>query len=323
MIRAITPATVELHDYAPEPADLVAECLAGLRASPRTLPCKFFYDRRGSQLFDQICELPEYYPTRTELGIMYRCIHDIASRLGQRCLLIELGSGSSLKTRVLLRHLAGPAGYVPIDISREHLLDAARELANEFPQLPIMPVCADYLQPMRIPSPPRQVARRILYFPGSTIGNFHPHEARAFLRRLAQIVKPNGGLLIGVDLRKSPDLLLPAYNDAQGITAAFNLNLLARINREADANFNLSQFQHKAIWNDAHSRVEMHLIAIRDQAVTVAGERFYFSAGDSICTECSYKHTVAGFAELAEDFEVQAVWTDSQRLFSVQYLGVG
>lgn len=316
-----TAAHVELLDFSPQPADLLGECLAGLRAVPRRLPCKFFYDDLGSQLFDRICELPEYYPTRTELAIMHRHIDAIIDRLGERCLLVELGSGSSLKTRTLLDHLVQPAGYVPIDISRAHLLDAARRLAQRYPSLPIMPICADYSQPLTLPQPPGAIGQRAFYFPGSTIGNLDPAAAQRFLARLAVLGGSGSGLLIGVDLRKSESLLLPAYDDAQGVTAAFNLNLLARINCEAGGNFDLRSFAHRALWNERESRVEMHLVARRPQHVRLGEETFAFAAGESILTEYSYKHTLAGFAELASPaYRVEQVWMDEEEMFSVQYL---
>lgn len=317
-----TAAPLPLHDLAPEAGDLLAECVAGLRQRPKLLPCKFFYDRRGSALFDAICELPEYYPTRTELAIMRAHVRDIVAQLGPRVLLIELGSGSSVKTRALLDHLHAPAGYVPMDISREHLWQAATRIAEAYPALPVMPVCADYLRPLELPPPARPMdARRVAYFPGSTIGNFHAPAARDFLGRIADLVGPGGGLLIGVDLAKPPDVLLPAYDDAQGVTAAFNRNLLHRINREAGGDFEVDRFAHRAVWNEPMSRVEMHLVAEAEQRVTLGGEPFDFAAGEAIRTECSYKRTLQGFADLAGDrFDVARVWTDARGWFSVQYL---
>ena len=215
------------------------EALAGLQQSQKTLPCKYFYDLRGSQLFDQICDLPEYYPTRTEAAIMADHIAEMASVFGPNSLLIEYGSGSSTKTRILLDHLPGLAGYVPMDISREHLHQTADSLALAYPNLEILPLCADYTQKFELPEATRDVKSRVVYFPGSTIGNFHRAEAAAFLCRIADVCGPGGGLLIGVDLRKSPQILELAYNDAQGVTAAFNLNLLSRMNSELGADFDL------------------------------------------------------------------------------------
>ncbi|MFW6059757.1 MAG: L-histidine N(alpha)-methyltransferase [Phycisphaeraceae bacterium] len=315
-----TPTDLPLHDCAPRPDDLLADTLAGLRQSPKTLPCKLLYDQPGSELFDRICELPEYYPTRTEMAIMRDHIADMVRHIGERALLIELGSGSSTKTRILLDHLRRPAGYVPIDISREHLLRSAQQIQQRYRDLEVLPVCADYLQDFDVPAPTQPAARRVVYFPGSTIGNFHEPEARRFLQRIAELVTPGGGLLIGVDLRKDPSILVPAYNDAQGVTAAFNLNILHRLNREFAADIDVAGFEHRAVWNDAQGRIEMHLVARQAQEVTIADQTFRFEAGESIRTECSYKHTPQRFAELADAFDIQHVWTDPAELFSVQYL---
>lgn len=312
-----------LHDFHPPADDLQAEVLSHLSQSPKLLPCKLFYDQRGSQLFDQICELQEYYPTRTETAIMRDYLRAIIEKIGYRALLIELGSGSSTKTDILLEHMHEPAGYVPIEISREHLRQSANRLASKYPALPVLPVCADYLQDFTVPKSPRAQARRVVYFPGSTIGNFHEAEAKRFLRRIAKLAGPGGGLLIGVDLRKDASMLVPAYDDAKGVTAEFNLNMLHRINRELAGDFAVDQFAHEARWNDAMGRIEMHLVSLRHQTASVAGQMFSFQAGESIRTECSYKHTLAGFAKLAEDFTVDTVWTDPKQLFSVQYLRVG
>ncbi len=313
---------IALLDYEPKTDDLMAEVIHGLNQEPKLLPCKFFYDQRGSRLFDQICELPEYYPTRTEQAIMTEHIDEICAALGPDVLLIELGSGSSLKTQTLLDHLDDPVGYVPIDISREHLLTSARRINRRYRELQVMPVCADYHQDFDLPTPDREPRRRVVYFPGSTIGNFHRPDVRRFLRRIARLIGPEGVLLIGVDLRKSPEVLIPAYDDAQGVTAAFNLNLLQRINRETDADFDLAAYRHEARWNSSESRIEMHLVARSNQTVTIGRRMFTLGAGESIRTECSYKHTLTGFAELADDFTVESVWTDDGDRFSVQHLTV-
>ena len=309
-----------LQDLKPQADDLLGEVLAGLSETPKLLPSKFFYDKRGSQLFDAICALPEYYPTRTEMAIMRDNIHAIRDRLGPRCLLIELGSGSSMKTHALLDAMEAPAGYVPIDISREHLLAAARRIDADYPSLEVLPVCADYLQRFDPPIPAEPARRRVAYFPGSTIGNFRPAAARAFLQRIAELVGPGGGLLIGIDLRKDPAVMLPAYNDAQGVTAAFNLNLLERINRELGADFKLDAFEHRALWNAEAGRIEMHLFARSNQTIRIDGRNFKLDQGESIRTECSYKHTLEGFAQLATNFRVETVWTDEREWFSVLYL---
>ena len=313
----------QASDAAPPREDFRAEVLAGLARSRKQLPCKFFYDRRGSQLFDQICELPEYYLTRTELQILHDHASEMAELLGPRCRFVEYGSGSSSKTRLLLDELHSPASYVPLDISREHLLESAARICAGYPQLKVYPVCADYTKAFALPD--GEGARRtVIYFPGSTIGNFDPHDARAFLRAAAQRVGIGGGMLTGVDLKKDPSLLHAAYNDASGITAAFNLNLLARINRELDGNFALDRFAHYALYNPRLGRIEMHLVSQAAQTVAAAGRNFAFAEGESIFTESSYKYTLAGFDSLAgaSGWHVERVWTDPLKLFSVQYLTV-
>jgi dimethylhistidine N-methyltransferase len=312
---------LRLHDFEPQTDDFCAEVIAGLRKAQKELPCKFFYDREGSLLFDRICELDEYYPTRTELAIMRANIDEMCAVIGERCMLVEYGSGSSLKTRILLKHLCDVAAYVPIDISRSHLLRAARALSKRF-AIEILPVCADYTADFELPASESNADSTVVYFPGSTIGNFEPAAARDFLRT-ARIRAGNGsGMLIGVDLKKDPQRLHAAYNDARGVTAQFNLNLLARINREADGDFDLSQFAHYAYYNPVAGRIEMHLQSLRDQVAHVAGETFHFREGETIFTESSYKYTLDEFATLAREsgYRVEHVWTDPQKLFSVQYL---
>ena len=312
-----------LHDLSPARDDFRGQVLHGLSQSRKQLPCKFFYDRTGSELFDRICDLPEYYLTRTELGILESHVREMAEIIGERCLLVEYGSGSSLKTRLLLEHLCDPAGYVPLDISREHLLGAAAKLSSLFPALPVLPVCADYTRAFDLPRV-EGAARTVVYFPGSTIGNFDPHEAGAFLRAAADRCGPGGGLLIGVDLKKDPAVLHAAYNDSAGVTAAFNLNILARINRELDGNFDLARFAHYAFYNPRLGRIEMHLVSRDDQTVSAADHRFVFREGETIFTESSYKYTPDEFQSLAgsSGWTVEKVWTDASRAFSVQYLTV-
>ena len=315
--------TLPLIDAAPETDSLYEDVIEGLQRPQKEIPSKYLYDARGSQLFDAICELDEYYPTRTEMAIMQECIGEMADALGRNVHLVEYGSGSSLKTRTLLDHLNELAGYVPVDISRDHLLDAAESLAERFPDVPIQPVCADYTG--NVPLPPLPAgARRVVYYPGSTIGNFQPEEATAFLSDIADRVAPDGGLLIGVDLRKSPDLLHAAYNDADGVTAAFNKNLLRRINRELGADFDLDAFRHDARWNDKAGCIEMHLVSTTTQTVSIDGHTFAFDAGESIRTEYSFKYTLEEFAARAADagLHVNRVWTDDAGLFSVQYATV-
>ncbi len=323
MERALAPQ-LRLHDFTPEPANFRSEVIHGLQQPHKALPSKFFYDEQGAQLFEQITRLDEYYPTRTELAIMRHHVTEMAALLGPRCLLIEYGSGSSTKTRLLLDALQEPAGYVPIDISKEQLLDAATELAARYAALEVLPVCADYTAYYEVPVPEQPVARRIVYYPGSTIGNFHPEQAQQFLQSVAAICGPNGGLLIGVDLKKDPVMLHRAYNDAAGVTAAFNLNLLVRINHELGADFQRDRFRHYACYNPGASRIEMHLVSLGEQTVHLGDVEIGFKRGESIWTESSYKYNLDDFARLAAGagLEVERVWTDPAQLFSVQYLTV-
>ncbi len=300
------------------------DVIDGLSQPRKQLPCKYLYDERGSILFDMICELDEYYPTRTELGIMQANAVEIVEQLGSRCLLIEFGSGSSLKTRTLLDHLHEPAGYVPIDISREHLMKSVQLLAEEYADVEILPVCADFHEEFDVPATLRSPNRRVVYNPGSTIGNCTPDEAAAMLRSIARLCGEGGGLLIGVDLKKDPQILKPAYNDRQGVTAEFNLNILTRINRELDANFQVDAFEHQAIYNEELGRMEMHLLSKGDQTVSVCDEEIEFVAGETIHTENSHKYGHEDFVQLAAKagWIAQESWIDEDRLFSVHYLTV-
>jgi dimethylhistidine N-methyltransferase len=301
-----------------------ADVLAGLSAPAKTLPCKYLYDDRGSRLFDQICELPEYYPTRTELGILRRHVGDMAAALGDGCLVIEYGSGSGLKTPLLLERLRHPAGYVPVDISRDHLLASAATLARRFPQLQVSPVWADFTGDFEVPATRRVPRRKAVFFPGSTIGNFGPTCAIELMQGVARRCGRGGAFLVGVDRRKSKAILEPAYDDAAGVTAAFNKNLLVRINRELGADFDLDQFDHRAVFDEKHSRIEMYLVSRRRQVARLDGRKIRFAAGESICTEYSYKYTLDSFRELARaaGLSVRQVWTDEAGWFSVQYLEV-
>jgi dimethylhistidine N-methyltransferase len=315
-------APVSLHDFAPDVSQFRDEVWAGLSHSQKTLPCKYFYDERGSALFEAICEVPEYYPTRTELSIMEAHAPAMASLLGARCLLVEYGSGSSRKTRLLLDCLRDAAGYVPIDISREALSESARALVAAYPALEVLPVCADYTETFELPRPRALPERRGVYFPGSTIGNFTPPQAQRFLARMARVAGPSGALLIGIDLAKDRATLERAYDDAAGVTAAFNQNLLVRINRELDGSFDVTRFRHHAHYNETAGRIEMHLVSSVAQTVRVAGRPVWFAAGETIHTENSYKYDVAHFAALAAGvgLAVREVWTDARQRFSVQYL---
>lgn len=318
------PAThhVALHDYRSHLTLMRDEVVSGLRGSPKIMPCKYLYDARGSQLFDAICELPEYYPTRTELAIIEAHAADFAALLGPRVLLVELGSGSSLKTRLLLNQLSRPSAYVPVDISRTHLVTTADRLTHLYPELEILPVCADFNQTFQLPAPQLQASRTAVYFPGSTIGNFEPDDAILLLKKLRRLVGPDSAMLIGVDLRKDPTVLEHAYNDKDGVTAAFNLNLLCRFNRELHGNFDLARFRHYAEFNSAQDRIEMHLVSLYNQSVHIAGETFTFRESEHMITEYSYKYTLPGFAALAAkaSLKVEQTWTDDRRWFSVQYL---
>ncbi len=300
----------------------LSDVLTGLASSPKTLPCKYLYDAHGSKLFDQICELPEYYPTRTEIGILRRHLPEMAELLGPKAQVVEYGSGSGLKTRLLLDALHSPTGCALIEISCSHLENCARKMQGEFSHLEISAVCADYTRPVKLPEAPDGTARKIVFFPGSTIGNFDSEDAQSFLKAMAETVGTGGGLLIGVDLRKDRAILEPAYDDAAGVTAEFNLNLLQRINRELGANFPLKDFEHKAIYNSKLGRVEMHLVSKSNQVVRIAGKAFEFKVGETIHTENSYKYTIAGFKRMATSagWNVEQVWTDDDNLFSVQYL---
>ncbi len=309
-------------DLQPKTTDFHTEIIRGLGSTPRFIPPKFFYDERGSQLFAGICKTEEYYPTRTELAIIRENIDDIALQLGSGCLLVEPGSGESSKVRELLDVLQ-PVAYLPMDISSNFLQQEAQKLAAEFPWLDVHAVCTDFTTSMTLPYT-EEGKQRIAFFPGSTIGNFEPDEAETFLRDIACMVGADGGLLIGVDLVKNSEILNAAYNDATGITAAFNLNLLRRINRELGANFDLDQFTHKAFFNRQKSRIEMHLVSQVAQQVSIADCCFEFAAGETIHTENSHKYTIEDFQDMARraGFEPVKVWTDAEELFSLQFFSV-
>jgi len=299
-----------------------ADILSGLSEDQKRISPKYFYDDNGSRLFEAICSQPEYYPTRTEFGIMKSNIGEISELIGPRASIIEFGSGSSVKTRMLLEQLTEPAAYVPVDISREPLASAAQAIAAEFSGLEVLPVCADFTQPFDLPTPRVIPERNIVFFPGSTIGNFSEDEAVSLLRVMRAEAKENGGLLIGVDLEKPKEILEPAYNDSAGVTADFNLNLLKRLNREYDANFDLSMFRHNAIYDEERSRIEMRLVSLEDQQIAVAGECFQLDEGEYIVTEHSHKYSVDRFKSMSKGagFSLKSVWTDHDNLFSVQYL---
>ena len=313
---------VHLHDFKPGHERFLAEILNGLRKPQKELPSKYFYDERGAQLFDSICALSEYYIPRVEDSIMKTYIEEMADLIGPRSLLIEYGSGECKKVRILLDHLHDPVAYVPIDISRQQLLCATEDLSVSYPTLEVLPVCADYTSSFKLPVPRRQSERIVVYFPGSTISNFDPIPAKNFLEHIAQVCGPGGALLIGVDLKKDATVLHRAYNDSQRVTAAFNLNLLHRINRELNCDFQVDSFEHYAFYNPRKGRIEMHLVSLRDQSVHLDNATVNFARGESIWTESSYKFNLDEFEEMvaAAGFKVERVWTDEKQWFSVQYL---
>jgi dimethylhistidine N-methyltransferase len=301
-----------------------ADVITLLQRAQKELPSKYLYDEKGSQLFDQITELDEYYVTRTESAIMEQYSVEMARELGSDVLLIEYGSGSSVKTRILLDAFDDLAGYVPIDISTEHLLKTSEELASDYPKLEVLPLSADYTRTFKVPEPLKNVSKRVVYYPGSTIGNFEPVPAKMFLERIAEVCGTGGGLLIGVDLKKDPKILHYAYNDNKGITAAFNLNLLERINRELGANFDLSKFAHYAFYNTRKGRIEMQIVSLAKQVVDLKDAEISFEKGESIWTESSYKYNLREFETLGASagFATEKVWTDDNELFSIHYLTV-
>ena len=304
-----------------EPRSELDEIVEGLLRPEKTISPKYFYDERGSQLFDAITRLPEYYPTKTELGIMGDNMEEIAGLIGKQASLIEFGSGSSLKTRVLLKNLDEPAVYVPVDISEDHLLETATRLRDDFPELEVLPVVADFTQPFGLPSPAVMPRKNVVYFPGSTIGNFTNDDSRDLLDVMHQEAGEGGAMLIGVDLQKDPAILERAYNDSAGVTAKFNLNMLRHINREFDANFDLGAFSHNAIYNGHEGRIEIRLISNRTQRVHIGGRTITIGKDEGILTEYSHKYTLEGFARMAEQagFTVERVWMDANKLFSIQY----
>jgi dimethylhistidine N-methyltransferase len=309
---------IRFYDELRAEPDLIADVLQGLEA--RSLSPKFFYDAIGSELFEAICRVPEYYLTRTETAILRACAHDVARRAGSEVVLVELGSGASEKVRLLLDALR-PVAYLGIDISRDFLQAATRRLAQDFPWLAVHAACADFSQPLTLTYPPPEL-KRLVFFPGSSLGNFTPDEAIAFLKRLHPLVRPGGGFLIGIDLQKDPPVLHAAYNDSQGITAAFNRNVLYRLRREYGVAVDPEQFAHEAVYNDKAGRIEMYLASLREQEIRFQGRRFHFAAGERLHTEYSYKYTLEGFQALARDagYYPEAVWTDLRRYFSVHYL---
>jgi L-histidine N-alpha-methyltransferase len=315
-------ASFAFHDLAPGEDSFRDAVLAGLSASPKSLPCKFFYDARGSALFEAICEVPEYYLTRTELAILETYAGAIAARIGPNCRLVELGSGASRKVRLLLNALEAPLAYIPVDISRDHLRDAAAGLAADFPELEVVAVCADYTRPFELPKIAGPAGKQVGFFPGSTIGNFEPEAVVAFLSHCGRLLGPGAEMLIGADVKKDKRILDAAYNDAEGLNAAFNLNLLHRIGKELDSDIAIDDFAHVAFYNPDEGRVELYIRSLKAQSAVIAGRRFSFAAGEMIHTENSYKYAIDEFRALAAraGFRALDTWTDADGRFSVHYL---
>lgn len=310
------------EDQEPPTPDLLKEVVAGLTASPKSLNAKFFYDEKGSKLFEQITRLPEYYLTRTEISILKDKMPEIKESLGEDSVLIEYGSGNSEKIRLMIEEL-NPKAYVPIDISKDFLLSATEELSQTYPDLTIHAICADYNEVVDIPRN-YQNGNKVAFFPGSTIGNFTPGLAKNFLRNVRETVGNDGSLLVGVDVKKDPDILHNAYNDSKGVTADFNLNMLNNLNETVNANFNLEHYEHDAFYNSEAGRIEMHLKSLKNQTVSIQDTQVDFSEGETIHTENSYKYHIQEFIDLAEEvgFTSDQVWSDLNNHFSIHYLRV-
>ncbi len=315
---------VALIDMHPRRDDFLAEVLAGLRKPQKEIPAKFFYDRRGSELFEEITRLPEYYLTRTEIAILDANAAAIVNRFGNSSVLVEFGSGSSTKVRILLDEMKGRGVYMPVDISKIYLLESAEAISDDYPEVTVVAVCADYTRQFAIPPAPEGFTRRNIFFPGSTVGNLEPPLAHRFFRQTARQLAPGDGMLIGVDLKKDPAILHAAYNDSRGTTAEFNLNVLRRINRELGSNFDLEQFEHHALYRGSNGRVEMHLRSRRDQKVAIGGQEISLVSGETIHTENSYKYSLEDFHGLVSGtgFRPVEFWMDERKMFSVHYLEV-
>jgi len=313
-----------LLDLQPSTAEFLDDVLAGLRESPKQLPSKYLYDQRGSHLFDDICLLDEYYLTRCEDQIIKQYSQEMADQIGPGVMLVEYGSGSSTKTMALLRELTDPVAYVPIDISREHLSHSAARLSRAFPAFEVLPVCTDFTQQFALPNSERQPTHAAVFFPGSTIGNFERDEALSMLKQIADLCGHGGGLLIGIDLQKEVDIIESAYNDAMGVTAEFNLNLLRHINRELGGDFESEYFSHQAIYDETENRIEISLVSRRDQCVAIGDYLFPFEEDEPIITEYSHKYTIEGFAALAAEvgLTLRRSWTDDRQLFAVLHFAL-
>ncbi|WP_425414710.1 L-histidine N(alpha)-methyltransferase [Pseudoxanthomonas dokdonensis] len=315
-------AAMSLTDLRPQPADILADVLDGLARTPKQLPSKYFYDAHGSSLFEAITQLPEYYLTRTELALLEQRMPDIAAAVGANAHVVEYGSGSGRKTELLLQGLQQPVAYTPVEISRSVLLASTQRMAGELPAVEMLPVCADFTQAIALPPPSRSARRTLMFFPGSTLGNFTRPHAVAILRAMHQTMGNDGRALIGIDLDKDPALIDAAYNDSAGVTARFTLNLLARLNREIGSNFNLDQFQHRASYVRERGRIETFLVSLIDQDVRVGGQLFHFDRDEAMQVEYSHKYTDPGFSALAAEagLEVAQHWNDARDWFGLRLL---
>ncbi|OOG61280.1 L-histidine N(alpha)-methyltransferase [Rhodanobacter sp. B04] len=321
-MSSVQPCGVSDDERRPPTNDLLEIAQRGLALKPKRLPSWLFYDERGSALFERICEQPEYYLCRCEIALMAEHAQSVADTLGSEVRLVEYGSGNAHKTSMLLQHLQSPVAYVPVEISPEPLRQSVERLAVEFASLPLQPLCADFSKPLRLPIPPRAPRRTVLYFPGSTIGNFENREAATLLRKMRNEMGDAGGILIGVDLKKDPAVIEAAYNDRARVTAAFTLNMLTRLNREIGSNFELSGFAHRAHYNPMAGRIETYIVSRREQQVKVGRVNVPFHEDEAMQVEYSCKYSLADFAALAAraGLAVQQVWTDPEKMFSLQYL---
>ncbi|QWT21025.1 L-histidine N(alpha)-methyltransferase [Bacillus sp. NP157] len=316
------PKDIRLDDRHPDVEDTLDTVRRGLAAKPKKLPSRLFYDERGSALFEAICDQPEYYLTRTEIGIMRDHAGDIADALGPDVRLVEYGSGSGIKTRMLLEHLQTPVAYVPVEISRTALMESVAELATRFPDVPMQPVCADFTQPLRLPVSSRSPRRTAIYFPGSTIGNFETKDAIKILRQMRTEMSDGGAIIVGVDLKKDPAQIEAAYNDAAGVTRDFTLNMLVRLNREVGTDFDVDAFRHRARYNALAGRIETTLVSTKRQEVHVGNDVYGFREDEAMQVEYSCKYSLDDFAQMAAKagLSVEKVWMDADERFSVQYL---
>jgi dimethylhistidine N-methyltransferase len=316
--------TTTLKSFAPSQQDFLEDVVQGLSQRKKVLPCKYFYDQEGCYYFECICDCEDYYVTRTEMSIMADVMCELAQIVGDRRLIVEYGSGSAMKTGFLLANLFHPGAYIPIDIFPEYLQQTVRAFTQTFPGLEIIPVCADFTKPFEIPQPGTFCRSKLIYFPGSTIGNFSPSQAGHLLASMFLSCRRGDLVMLGIDLKKAGHILHKAYNDGQGYTAAFNLNLLKRINRELDANFCVEKFLHKAFYNEEAGRVEMHLVSVCEQRVTLGGQDFRFDDGESIHTESSHKYDLEELEELVQSsgFSIKRVWTDQRQFFALALLEV-